>query len=349
MSMATSESSTRKTNKMDGFLESLIDSSPETSSKSIKNHLARLDNEITRVQTQIQSTIKSSWSEFQHQSITGSSLYHQSLNLENQLNQIDERLDDPQNGLVPRLLSAVKYHQEISAEYSTSSQNLKAIQSLSTAYQQLSILSKSIYSEDLVTAVSILPKTKSEVGLEQLQSASSLTKRAAHRIQELEEDLKQRLVDDVRSCVTLQDIPEQPEHSVFKFNLLVNARTPQQARSLIQWSLAVEALQALSGPDFINAQFKKIANLLIDNIITPLIDPIINTSTHLKLNLAETLDKSHCLLTFEKQADENWLDLYDSFRLLFSTLQDKLLTKPLQEKFSQHLTPLLKPNCSAKL
>ncbi|KAH9462630.1 hypothetical protein KEM48_011440 [Puccinia striiformis f. sp. tritici PST-130] len=342
MSMATSESSTRKTNKMDGFLESLIDSSPETSSKSIKNHLARLDNEITRVQTQIQSTIKSSWSEFQHQSITGSSLYHQSLNLENQLNQIDERLDDPQNGLVPRLLSAVKYHQEISAEYSTSSQNLKAIQSLSTAYQQLSILSKSIYSEDLVTAVSILPKTKSEVGLlKQLQSASSLTKRAAHRIQELEEDLKQRLVDDVRSCVTLQDIPEQPEHSVFKFNLLVNARTPQQARSLIQWSLAVEALQALSGPDFINAQFKKIANLLIDNIITPLIDPIINTSTHLKLNLAETLDKSHCLLTFEKQADENWLDLYDSFRLLFSTLQDKLLTKPLQEKFSQHLTPPL--------
>jgi hypothetical protein len=37
-------------NKMTGFLDSLVDSSLDTSSKSIKNHLGQIDNEITRVQ-----------------------------------------------------------------------------------------------------------------------------------------------------------------------------------------------------------------------------------------------------------------------------------------------------------
>jgi hypothetical protein len=107
--------------KMIEFLDALVHSSLHTSSKSIKNHLVQIDNEITRVQvsnyftirlaqgpiltndkihgllkTHIQSTIKSSWSDFEHQSITGSSLYHQSIQLENQLNQIDAKLDDPQ-------------------------------------------------------------------------------------------------------------------------------------------------------------------------------------------------------------------------------------------------------------
>ncbi|WAR53093.1 hypothetical protein PtB15_2B523 [Puccinia triticina] len=324
--------------KMAGFLDSLVDSSPDTSSKSIKNHLVRIDNEITRVQTDIQSTIKAGWSDFQHQSITGSTLYHQSVNLEAQLNQIDEKLDDPQNGLVPNLLSAIKHHQAVTAQHSESSQNLKAIQSLSAAYHQLAILSKLVHSDDLITAVSKLPQTKSEVSLlKQYQSASSLAKRAVHRIQELEEDLKQRLIDDVRACVTFQDEHKQTEDSIFKFNLFVNARTPQQPQSLIQWNSAVDALQTLSGQEFITAHLQRISNVLIEKIVTPLINSVIDTSTHLKLIPTETSNESCCALTFEQQAEGNWLDLYDSFRLLLSTLQDKLLTKSLQNTFSQYL------------
>ncbi|KAA1108902.1 hypothetical protein PGT21_028584 [Puccinia graminis f. sp. tritici] len=329
-------------NKMIGFLDSLVDSSLDTSSKSIKNHLGQIDNEITRVQTHIQSTIKASWSDFQHQSITGSSLYHQSLNLEAQLNQIDDKLDDPQDGLVPNLLCALKHHQALSAQHSESSQNVKAIKSLSTAYQQLLTLSKLVHSDDLITAVSKLPQTKSEVALlKQYQSTSSLAKRAVLRIQELEEDLKQRLIDDVKACLILEDDQKKTEHSIFKFNVSVNARTPHQTQSLIQWSSAVDALQTLSGQEFITTQLKKIANILIEKIIVPLIDPVISGSTHLKLIPVATSNEPNCVLTFEHQVDGNWLDLYDSFRLLFSTLQDRLLTKSLQNTFSQHLTPPL--------
>ncbi|PLW58701.1 hypothetical protein PCANC_00261 [Puccinia coronata f. sp. avenae] len=329
--------------KMIEFLDALVHSSLHTSSKSIKNHLVQIDNEITRVQTHIQSTIKSSWLDFEHQSITGSSLYHQSIQLENQLNQIDAKLDDPQNGLVPSLLSAVKYHQHISEQHSESSQNLKAVRSLSTAYEQLSTLSELIYSDDLVTAVSNLPQTKSAVEiLKQYQSASILAKRAVHRIQELEEDLKQRLIDDVRSCFTVENENQASEDSTFKFNLFVNARAPQQTQSLIQWSSAVEALQALSGQDFITLQFNKIVNLLIEKIISPLIDSATSALTHLKLRSSPESDKLKCVLTFDQQADGNWLDLYDSFRILFSTLQERLLTKPLQDIFSQSIIPLLK-------
>lgn len=329
-------------NKTIKFLDSLADPSLDTSSKSINNHLAQIDNEITRVQTHIQSTIKSSWSDFQHQSITGSSLYHQSKNLENQLNEMDQKLNDPQNGLVPNLLSALKYHQTISIQHSESSQNLKAIQSLSAAYEKLSTLSSLVYSDDLVTAVSNLPPTKSEVELlKQYQSVSSLAKRAIHRIQELEEDLKQRLIDDVRACFTFHDGKKTPEDSIFEFNMFVNARAPQQTESLIRWSSAVEGLQALSGNEFITLQFQKIANITIEKIIAPLIDSLTNASTHLKLVPAQKSDESPCVLTFEQQADGNRLDLYDSFRLLFSTLQERLLTKPLQKIFSQQITPLL--------
>ncbi|KAA1100244.1 hypothetical protein PGT21_032384 [Puccinia graminis f. sp. tritici] len=37
-------------NKMTGFLDSLVESSLDTSSKSIKNHLGQIDNEVTWVQ-----------------------------------------------------------------------------------------------------------------------------------------------------------------------------------------------------------------------------------------------------------------------------------------------------------
>jgi len=219
---------------------------------------------------------------------------------------------------------------------------LKAIQSLSTAYEKLSTLSRLVYSDDLVTAVSNLPPTKSEVELlKQYQSVSSLAKRAVHRIQELEEDLKQRLIDDVRACFTFHNGKKNPEDSIFEFNLFVNARTPQQTESLIQWSSAVEALQALSGNEFITLQFQKIANITIEKIIAPLIDSLTNASTHLKLVPAQKSDESHCVLAFEPQADGYRLDLYDSLRLLFSTLQERLLTKPLQKIFSQQIIPLL--------
>ncbi|KNZ46742.1 hypothetical protein VP01_69g5 [Puccinia sorghi] len=280
-------------NKTIKFLDSLADPSLDTSSKSINNHLAQIDNEITRVQ----------------------------------LNEMDQKLNDPQT---------------ISIQHSESSQNLKAIQSLSAAYEKLSTLSSLVYSDDLVTAVSNLPPTKSEVELlKQYQSVSSLAKRAIHRIQELEEDLKQRLIDDVRACFTFHDGKKTPEDSIFEFNMFVNARAPQQTESLIRWSSAVEGLQALSGNEFITLQFQKIANITIEKIIAPLIDSLTNASTHLKLVPAQKSDESPCVLTFEQQADGNRLDLYDSFRLLFSTLQERLLTKPLQKIFSQQITPLL--------
>lgn len=329
--------------KMDYFLQSLIGSGSDTGSQSMKKHLTAIDQEIDRVEALIQSSINSNWSEFQRQWSTGSSLYRQSQHLESELIQSEKRLNDPQVGLIPNLLSALKEHRTISADHTKLSGNLSTVESLLAAYQAISSLSQMLTSENLVAGVNILPEAKIAINfLDKYRSTSSLAKRAIQRLQELEEDLKQRLIDDVRAGFFFRSASDEIECATLEFNVAVNTRSPNKTDSLMTWGATVEALENLSGEDCTAAQLKRIANVLIEKVTDPLIESFSRESRRLLITQSQSSSESCGVLSLKQGTDRSKFDLYDSLRLLLSTLHEKLLiTKPLQDRFSPHLLPSL--------
>ncbi|MBW0504702.1 hypothetical protein O181_044417 [Austropuccinia psidii MF-1] len=341
---ATTTAASSSSSQIDQFLNQIITSSSpnQASSQSINCHLNKIDQEIIKLKSEINSNVLSNWSELSNQWIKGSKIFNQSVTHENQLKTFEENLLSSNTGLVPKLLSAIQAHQTIADRHSQSDQALKFTQSLSTAYQALIYLSKLINSGHLINAASQLPQLKSDLKpLYQYQLHSNLAKRAVRRINELEEDLKQRLIDRFRSFITFQDEGSQV-NLIFQAQSSSCSKAPSQQDidSSIPWALTFEALKDLGEIQCCLDQLKKFTKLLQTKIISPLIQSA-NENSDDKLILTLNADKSHAVLSLMRQSHVNSLKIFNSLHTLLSVLQQELLTtNSLQETFSQHFMAL---------
>ncbi|KAH9815574.1 Centromere/kinetochore Zw10-domain-containing protein [Melampsora americana] len=319
------------TNSISQFIQIIGAENSSTTSDSTRKNVERIDEEINKVKVEIQSRIQSEWSGFHDQWKTGFFLLQQSTEQEKGLREIEESLGNPDNGLIPLLLNKLQKHQELA------SRHCDLALSFQCAFQSLSDFDKLLENGSLETAVERLEDFKSSVEPQRLNFDKSwLAKRAVNEIKELEEDLKQRLIDSVRDGIIIQK-PSETGFSVIEMKKSVVGNKHAGASSIL-WSSAMVALQNLSGGG--QDQYKKIAADVMEHVITPLV----NASTSRAASLIEespSTDDSMIRLLLSNDT-EGGGSIYESLKLLLSTMKKILFTKEvLLKPFAQILLPLL--------
>ncbi|KAI8456929.1 hypothetical protein BY996DRAFT_4610711 [Phakopsora pachyrhizi] len=323
------------------FLERIIDQSKTTSRTDIRPQLDQIDQEIRRVKDQIRDRVSSNWDEFKNQFEIGTRLYNQSIDHELTFKNLNLELDHPETGLIPSLLRKFESHQTIYDQYHQSDQILKANKSLLAAYQSVCELSQLIESGHLVDASQKLNSFKSIVHQElPLNSQSRLVQRAFKKIIELEEDLKQKLIESIRDCIVLREDLNQLSETGLEIRSEIHLKANSLSGTTLRSSYAIEALQNFSEVKCQEEQIDRIVKKLTDRLTHPLIQSAApNSKIRLSLVQSPESEESKCNLQMYQIYDEdNYLGLFDSLRLLLSTLGRMVFTSsPLKEIFSKSL------------
>lgn len=174
------------------------------------------------------------------------------------------------------------------------------------------------------TAVARLPAYKATIHRQISHTEKSwLAKRAVNGIKELEEDLKQRLIDAVRQGLVIHRSSVN-NSTVIEIEEYVNTNKHGSA-SMMLWSSAMVALQGLSGGG--EDQLKKLATQIIEHISTPLIVSANIETTPRHLTRSPRATKDSRIQLHLKPHPEGQYDVYDSLKCLLSTLIETLFTK----------------------
>ncbi|KAG0144181.1 hypothetical protein CROQUDRAFT_660349 [Cronartium quercuum f. sp. fusiforme G11] len=332
------------TNSISQFIQTIGASPSGTTPDTVHLHVKRVEEEINNVKIQIKSLIQSDWSEFNHHWNTGYNLIQNSLKQEKELKRIETDLEEPDDGLIPHLLRNLQSHQELAIQHADLGHVLNITKSLSINFQSLSKLAKLLETGCLDKALDQLNHSKSLIAPQQIRVGDSwLAKRAVNEIKQLEEDLKQRLIDAVRDGITIRTSSSEIKSCSIQIQPIVNSNKEGQNSFNIQWSSAMMALKELSGGG--QDQLKKMVTDVIEEIVSPLLLSQGNGKSKFSLKQVAVTEGSTIHLILDLNTSDEESDVYDSLKLLLSTFQAHLFTSDtLLMAFSQIFVTRLQSN-----